>query len=194
MKSDVISLRRNMKDFHDIPTEAERVAVYNHLDERKSRRLRLLAEEMIGMLPELLEFGNGEFWVENKDNKFELHVSVKPEDVLDLDKEKILSVSKSGINVAEKGILNKIRNAAEMMLLSYSEASTAYPNEFYDMGMVTGYSNYSSTWSLSGYKDSAAGHKEEWDELEKSIIANLADDVIVGVTGSKVDIIVVKEF
>jgi hypothetical protein len=35
---------------------------------------------------------------------------------------------------------------------------------------------------------------EEWDELEKSVIANMADDVTVSVTGRKVDIIVKKGF
>ena len=35
---------------------------------------------------------------------------------------------------------------------------------------------------------------ENWDELEKSIIANLADDVIVGVKGKEATIAVVKKF
>ena len=39
-----------------------------------------------------------------------------------------------------------------------------------------------------------AEKQEAWDELEKSIIAKLADDVIVGVLGGKVDIVVKKKF
>ena len=35
---------------------------------------------------------------------------------------------------------------------------------------------------------------EAWDELEKSVIASAADDVIVGVKGRKADIIIVKKF
>ena len=34
----------------------------------------------------------------------------------------------------------------------------------------------------------------DWDQLEKSIVAKLADDVIVGVRGKKVEIIIIKEF
>ena len=60
--------------------------------------------------------------------------------------------------------------------------------------MVTDLHHYSSAWSLNSYKEQASGQSEEWDELEKSIIANLADDVIVGVTGKKVEIVVVKNF
>jgi hypothetical protein len=37
-------------------------------------------------------------------------------------------------------------------------------------------------------------NKDEWDQLEKSIVAKLADGVIVGVKGKKVDIIIKKEF
>ncbi|MBQ2670689.1 MAG: hypothetical protein IJH17_02265 [Clostridia bacterium] len=194
MKSDVYRLEKNMTDFQRIPSEAERVASYNSLDERQARRLRLLSEELIGMLPELLGFGRGEFWIENEGKRFELHVSVTPDSVLDLDKDRILSVSSSGENVATKGIMNKIRVAAEMMLMTYGETTTEYQCDFYDMGMVTDLHHYSSAWSLNSYKEQASGQSEEWDELEKSIIANLADDVIVGVTGKKVEIVVVKNF
>lgn len=194
MKSDVCKLEKNMTDFHRIPTEAEKVAAYNNLDERQARRLRLLSEELIGMLPELLEYGRGEFWIENEGKKFELHVSVKPADVLDLDEDKILSISSSGKNAATKGILNKIRAAAQMMLLSYGEATTPYSYDFYDMGMVTDVHNYENAWSLTNYREQVTSNKEEWDELEKSVIANLSDNVIVGVTGKKVEIVVIKNF
>ena len=194
MKSDVCKLEKNMSDFQRIPSEAEKVAVYNHLDERQARRLRLLSEELIGMLPELLEFGRGEFWIENNGKMFELHVAVAPNNVIDIDDDKILSVSSTGKNAATKGILNKIRVAAQIMLMSYEETSSEYPCEFYDMGMATGMRHYTSAWSLTNYKEQATGHKEEWDELEKSVIANLADDVIVGITGKKVEIVVVKNF
>ena len=35
---------------------------------------------------------------------------------------------------------------------------------------------------------------EAWDELERSIIANIADDVKVKILGNKVEIIVFKNF
>ena len=36
--------------------------------------------------------------------------------------------------------------------------------------------------------------RSPWDELEKSIIANLADDVIVSVKGNRVEIEIKKNF
>lgn len=35
---------------------------------------------------------------------------------------------------------------------------------------------------------------DEWDHLDKSIVARLADDVIVGVRSKKVEIIIKKKF
>jgi hypothetical protein len=35
---------------------------------------------------------------------------------------------------------------------------------------------------------------EDWDELEKSVIASVADDVIVGVKGCRASITIVKKF
>ena len=36
--------------------------------------------------------------------------------------------------------------------------------------------------------------EDEWDQLEKSIVTRLADDVIVGVRGKKAEIIIKKKF
>ncbi|MCR5142759.1 MAG: hypothetical protein K6C68_09575 [Ruminococcus sp.] len=55
-------------------------------------------------------------------------------------------------------------------------------------------------WSLMNYinafdrEEEKQNRSEAWDELEKSIIANLADDVVVGVLNGKVDIVVKKKF
>jgi hypothetical protein len=35
---------------------------------------------------------------------------------------------------------------------------------------------------------------EAWDELEKSVLASVADDVIVGVKGKRASITVIKKF
>ena len=49
-------------------------------------------------------------------------------------------------------------------------------------------------WTLNRYKDAERNNAEPWDELEKSIIANLADDVIVAVKGNNVEISIIKNF
>ena len=36
--------------------------------------------------------------------------------------------------------------------------------------------------------------KEEWDELEKSVIASVADDITVGIKGTSAEIVIIKKF
>ena len=56
--------------------------------------------------------------------------------------------------------------------------------------------DFSQIWSLKQYQDRVKEEmkEEKWDEFEKSIIARLADDVVVGVKGKNVNIIVKKNF
>ena len=198
MKSNVYTLEKNEKDFSNIPNESQKTAEYNGLDRKSTMRLRLLSEELICMLPELLNYGTGEFWIETHGKNYELHLKVEARDHFDVDMDKILSVSKSGKNAAAKGIINKICIAVDCMLSDRAKLAEADPYSFYTMGM----SDHSGTasWSLLDYRNnlqnsSASDSKEEdWDELEKSIIANLADDVIVGVIGRKINIVIKKEF
>ena len=44
-------------------------------------------------------------------------------------------------------------------------------------------------WSMEQYKAALDGEeqKEAWDELEKSIVANIADDAVVGVKKDRID-------
>ena len=53
-------------------------------------------------------------------------------------------------------------------------------------------------WRLSEYKGDVARRNDSeriaaWDELEKSIVANLADDISVGIKGENVMIVITKD-
>ena len=55
--------------------------------------------------------------------------------------------------------------------------------------------DYSYIWTLDQYRRQAREETSvDWDELEKSVIASVADDVIVGVKGKQADIVIVKNF
>ena len=201
MRSDIYELDRLSSDYRAIPAEAEKVAVYNGLDKKSTLRLRLLAEEMICMLPQLLIYGKGRFWIENKGSSYELHLSVTPYDMNASDRDKILSVSKSGKNAAVKGIIGKICASVEIMLENKAKLAVTDPYGFYAMGAASiDPITDEMAWSLMNYinafdsEEEKQNRSEAWDELEKSIIANLADDVVVGVLNGKVDIVVKKKF
>ena len=66
-------------------------------------------------------------------------------------------------------------------------------------GLGVGYPegiNYSYFWKLQEYRNSVKKEEqvEAWDELEKSVIASLADDVTVGIKGNHAQIVVEKKF
>lgn len=193
MKSDEIFLSKDTSSLSKILDEVEKAAAYSSVDKKSTLRLRLLAEELVEMLPSLLEFTNGKFWIENEGKEFELHTTLIPDEKLDfLLRDRLLEISKSGKNAAAKGILSKIKLAATFMMID-SEETVGFTEPFYDTGLITKDYTYSTVWSLQTYREKERAKKDEnWDELEKSIIANLADDVLVGLQGDQVDIIVKK--
>lgn len=186
MKSDICKITGDKSSLIGILAEVEKTASYTKLDDKSAGRLRLMAEEMIGMLPELLEYADGDFWIEVDNNKYELHTSLLPKKVMSAEnREKLLSISSSGKNSAGKGIMGKILVAIQMMMIDYAQVTTTSGN-FYDMGR---------SWSLETYRSYAEKEKgEAWDELEKSIIANISDDVVVCIHEKKVEITIKKTF
>lgn len=193
MKSDIIKLSDGAKDIsllNRVLSETEKAAAYANLDKKQSGRLRLLAEEMISMLPELLAFSSGEFWIECNGKNCEIHTVLTPQQTVSIMKrDELLKISKSGKNAAATGIMAKIRIAVTFMMFD--------PQIYTDMDVFLGTTNLNTmtSWSLSTYRQKVEEKKgEPWDELEKSIIANIADDVLVGVEGKRVEIVVKKAF
>ena len=85
MKSNICKLNEDLACLGTVLTEVEKVTTYNGLEGKKALRLRLLAEELCGMLPGLIRDFSGEFWAENNGDDYELHVELKADDMnLDL--------------------------------------------------------------------------------------------------------------
>ncbi len=202
MKTDIYRFEKEAADTLKVTEAASKIAKYNDLDKKQELKLSLLSEELVDMLPNLLKYGKGMFWIENEGKKFEIHAVVEPDGLLpSSERDRILSVSATGDNAAAVGIMNKIRIAAEVMMANYAVTAGSnvnmYPDSpyaFYDMGVYPDVGDYANAWSLSIYKQGAKNKTEAWDELEKSIIANMADDVIVGIIGGKVEITIKKSF
>jgi len=179
--------------------EVKKSAVYNDLSAKETLKLTLLAEEMIGMIPNLADGYEGEFWIENTGKKYELHASLNMDEYTLSTDEKLLSVSKSGKNAAAKGIVGKIRSVIDKMSVP-GDAAMFVDYGAYSGGMIDYDLGYAHCWSLYQYQNAVAGAQdstekaEAWDELEKSVITKISDDVIVGIKGRKVDIIVKKAF
>ena len=201
MKSDIYKFERAVTDIDSISEIVSKIAGYNGLDNKQELRLNLLCEELLEMLPNLLVYGNGEFWIENKGSLYELHAAVEADELLSGESmETILAVSKTGRNAAAVGIMGRIRIAAEMMLARYAQsvgtsgAKSVDPCDgLLDKGRFADPIGYTNEWSLEKYRTQVTKGSDAWDELEKSIIANMADDVTVGIMGGRVEITVKKK-
>ena len=194
MKTDIYKFTADSFEIGKVMGSAAKAASYNDLTSKQELRLTLLAEELAEMIPKLLEYGDGEFFIENKGADYEIHIKVHASELLNFDKrDKLLSVSKSGKNAAATGIMNKIIIVAESLISGYNDAPVGineYSNNFVTLGMdMDPY-----YWSLKKYRSGSVENTEAWDELEKSIIANLSDDVTVGFIKGTAEIIVKKSF
>ena len=197
MRSDICKIENGTKDLSAILKESERVAEYNGLTGKQALQLRLLCEEVDGMLPNIIDDFSGSLWIDYDNGVCKVNVSIKIPELTSGRKKELIEISSNKKNASATGIVGKIRSAVEDFLLSEDEyvRSTSvgllHPSTGYSEGV-----DYSYIWSLEQYKNTVNEVSEAvaWDELEKSVIASVADDVIVGVMGNRADIIIVKNF
>ena len=204
MKSNVCKIEKGIKDLDAILKESEKVAVYNELTHKQTLQLRLICEEIDGMLPNIVDNFSGDFWIDFEDGVCKVNISLCFDEFTAEKKQALVDIAKNKKNAATVGIVGKIRSAIENVVLDqdYFTAgdltleSRYFASEYYNtmdchLGM-----DYACLWSLENYKSTVKKEDktDEWDELEKSVIASVADDVIVGVKGRRANIIVVKKF
>ncbi|MBR0509350.1 MAG: hypothetical protein IJJ85_04470 [Clostridia bacterium] len=203
MKSDVIHVTSSGEGIALALQQTEAVAAYKSLSKKDGLHLRLLAEEMMGMLRALTGDQEADFWIEDENAAFCLHLKAQVRMNTDL-REKLLSASTSGKNAAAKGVSGKIRDLFSRMLEGSGDVD-AYASGFTvpgaesmsvsDAAAVA--KNAPLTWSFNRYKASAAADpagKEEWDALEKSVLSNVADEIEISIAGGYVEMIVYKKF
>lgn len=198
MKSNVCRIDNGSKDLEAILKESEKVAVYNEFTKKQTLQLRLLCEEIDGMLPNIVDEFEGDLWIEVEDGVCKVHISIALAEITSSRKKELIDVAKNKKNAAVGGIGGRIRAAVEDYFLK-DEKVPVYDMSSSFYGMATSGCigvDYSYLWTLNQYKTSVKDNAqaEDWDELEKSIIASIADDVIVSVKGKKVEIVIIKEF
>lgn len=202
MKSTVISVNSKGRGISEALALTERTAAEQGLDKRSLLHLRLLAEELFGMLRGIAGQVKADYWLQYEGKRFELHlasgISMTPEM-----KEQLLSVSTSGQNDAAVSFMGKIwvmavnflSAAKESLPFAMADAVSAFPLS----GDLAG--EGAAMWSLTAYRQevrrSASDDPratEAWDELERSIVANVADEVKVRMVGNNLEIILYKAF
>jgi hypothetical protein len=198
MKSNVCKIEKGTRDLAAILKESEKVAEYNGLSHKQTLQLRLLCEEIDGMLPNVIDDFEGKLWIDFEDGVCKINVSVCIPGFNTDKKNELIGIAKNKKNAAAVGIMGKIRNAIENFFLS-EETMDSFALTDGAFELSSGYGdnlNYAYLWSLGEYRTYV--NKEEqadaWDELEKSVIASVADDIIVGVKGNCAEVVIIKKF
>ena len=198
MKSNVCKIENGTKDLDAILKESEKVAVYNELTHKQSLQLRLICEEVDGMLPNIVDNFSGDFWIDFENGLCKVNVSLRFEEFTPEKKSELVGVAKNKKNASATGIVGKIRSALENVFLdaeAYAGGDLSLESR-YLLGEYGDPLDYSRLWTLERYRSNVSKDEktEAWDELEKSVIASVADDIIVGVKGKRADVIIIKKF
>ena len=197
MKTDVIVVSSRGDRMETALSQAEKVAAYKGMSVKDTLHLRLLTEEMMCMMRSLTGETEGLFWIEDDNDVYQLHLKV--ETIMDSEKrDQLLSVSSSGRNSSARGIMGRIRDFFDRG----ADADLASP-----LLMPSMYDHNSSTvildweWSMREYEamlsnqknDSDPRIREAWDELEKSVVNHVADDIKVYIRGRLVEMVITKK-
>ena len=117
MKSNVCKIENGTKDLDAILRESEKVAVYNELTHKQTLQLRLICEEIDGMLPNIIDDFSGDFWIDFEDGVCKVNVSLRFEEFTAKKKEELVAIAKNKKNASATGICGMIRSALEDVFL-----------------------------------------------------------------------------
>ena len=189
MKSDVIIISNDGSGMDEALGQADLVGAYKKLSAKGMLHLRLLTEETLSMMRSIAGNVKAQFWIEDEDKNFQIHL--RTQTFVDFEKrDKLLSISTSGKNESARGIMGKIR--------TFFDPLDGMSVPFY-IGSDNKHSEMS--WTLSGYQETVRlmveqkqlGADQDWDELERSVVSHLADDVKVSIRGKEVEMIILKK-
>ena len=157
----------------------------------------LLTEEMMGLMQSVTGASEGEFWIEDEDGEYRLHLLVRT--LLSTEKkEQLLSVSASGKNESAKGLMGRLR---EFFDWGIDEDITSNSLFLPDMYEHTSSPMLDWEWSMRQYETALSarvakdepGAQEAWDELEKSVVKKVADDVKVYIRRGTAEMVILKK-
>lgn len=193
MKSEVIAVSSKGMGMDGALLQADQTAKQLGLSDREALRMRLLVEEMMSMMRSIIGQLEGKFWIETDDNAYRLVLQTKT--LMDAEQRaQLLSASTSGKNEAHRGIMGKLRAFFEPIPVLDTPAFLV------ETVAIPGNENGELTWSLEAYRERLARRRDtseeaqaEWDELEKSVVSHIADNIQVSIRNNDVEVVFLKK-
>ena len=199
MKTDKISVSSQGARMNAALEQADKVAAYTGLSMKDALHLRLLTEEMMGLMRSITGEREGIFWIEDEDGEYRLHLQVRT--LLNSEeREQLLAVSSTGKNESAKGLMGRIRDffdwGSDEDLATYT-SPLLLPDAF----EYTSSPSLDWEWSMARYENALSTQieqgdqnvREAWDELEKSVVSHVADEVKVSIRSGTVEMIIYKK-
>ena len=193
MRTDVITVSSNGKQMSAALEQVEKMASFKGLSSKGTLQLRLLTEEMMGMMRSITGEKEGQFWIEDEDGVYQLHLRMNT--IMDPAKrEQLLGASTSGKNEAARGLMGRLRDVFEqgdnLGALPYfmSEADDPTAATMRWEWSMNAYQN-----TLQDYMEKDQRAREAWDELEKSVVTHVADEIKVFIRGGQTEMTIIKK-
>ncbi len=206
MKTDIVTIDSNGEYLQGALNRIEGLASVQGLNTKQSLYLRLLAEELFGIIRSHAGQFKGRFYAEGEGTEYKIVLEADADDISDEAKSELLSLSEDNTNANNIGIMSKISalfGAFMRAIETYNLDSNIASLEYSKLGMAASEEKHLA-WSLKKYKEGVENFKEAantdgdwesaWDELKKSVVANVADDIIVGIKDNTVKVEICKDF
>ena len=199
MKSESIVISTNEGNIDKVLEVVE--AFSKDLDHKTGLRIRLLAEETMNLIRSITGEMDAEFFLERDEDQVRLHLNTNTI-MFAAKRKELMEISTSKENAAAKGFMGKIREVFELAMLPKDERS-ARESRIGMMGLVdpTALSaTTSETWKMSNYKSSVEEMDQDTEfaqearnELERSILGNIAKEVEISIVGDDVKMTIIYD-
>ena len=107
MKTDVIVVSSRGNRMEEALRQVDKIAAYKELSDKSAMQLRLLTEETMGLMRAITGETEGEFWIEDDGQAYELHLRVKTR-MNSAKRDQLLSASTRGVNESAKGLMGRL--------------------------------------------------------------------------------------
>ncbi len=208
METEKILITSNAMDYDDTMEKIDLYLEDFDLAHKDNLHVRLIVEETLGMIKAMTGDFKALMWIEDDGDECSVNMTAKT--IMNIDKKNdLLSVASNKANAYAHGFMGKIGDIIQNGVLNYNNVmklQQEYGTGNVGFGSMGAYSgpdvveDSGIVWSMSQYKDSLMAIKDSddaassaWDELEKSIVASIADDVIVGIKNDVVELSITRK-
>jgi hypothetical protein len=177
MTSKTIEIHSAGDGFRDAHLETKKMTA--GLPEEQALEVELVTEEILSLFNSVTgDISSAEYWIENEDNCFTFHLSVRQK-LGNVQRGELIQSSSSGRNEAAKGFLGTLREIIVQAMSVGRDIDQFYSSESYS--------------SPAADLSDAVISSPRWDQFERSVLLSLVDNVTVRIRGDVVKLTATKK-